>query len=67
MTLHTDRTLTVRTADGTLLPTHPDLPVASAEDLDPAGHITADTRPNPWAVDRLHLAYAVGVLIHLAA
>ena len=67
MTLHADRTLTVRAADGTILPAHPDLPVASAEDLDPAGHITPDTCPSPWALDRLHLSYAVSVLIHLAA
>ena len=67
MTLHSDRTLTVRAADGTLLPARPALPISSAEELDPAGRVTADTCPNPWAVDRLHLAYAVGVLIHLAA
>jgi hypothetical protein len=67
MTLHLDRTLTVRAADGTLLPARPDLPISSAEELDPDGRITTDTCPNPWAVDRLHLAYAVGVLVHLAA
>ena len=67
MTLHADRTLTVRAADGTLLPAHPALPVSSAEDLDPAGKITADTCPSPWALDRLHLSYAVSVLMHLAA
>ena len=67
MTLHPDRALTVRAADGTTLPARPHLPAASAEDLDPTGAITPDTSPNPWAVDRLHLAYAVSVLIHLAA
>ena len=67
MTLHPDRTLTVRDADGTLLPHRPTLPMASAEELDPAGNVTPDTCPNPWAVDRLHLAYAVSVLVHLAA
>ena len=67
MTLHADRRLTVRTPDGTLLPARPQPPVASAEDLDPAGSITASTCPNPRAVDRLHLDYAVSVLMHLAA
>ena len=45
----------------------PPLPVSSAEELDSTGTITADTCPNPWAADRLHLAYAVSVLMHLAA
>jgi hypothetical protein len=67
ISLHPDRTLTVRAADGTLLPARPDLPVASAEDLDPQGQITPDTSPNPWAADRLNLGYAVSVLMHLAA
>jgi hypothetical protein len=67
MNLHPDRTLTVRTAEGTLLAAHPQLPQVCAEALDPAGNITGETCPNPWALDRLHLAYAVGVLIHLAA
>ena len=67
MTLHPDRTLTVRGADGTVLPARPALPVASAEDIDPTGTITPHTCPNPRAVDRLHLGYAVSVLIHLAA
>jgi hypothetical protein len=59
--------LSVRAADGALLPARPDLPAASAEDLDPDGQITPDTSPNPWAADRLNLAYAVSVLMHLAA
>ena len=67
MTLHPDRTLTVRDAEGTVLPHRPALPMASAEELDPAGNVTPETCPNPWAVDRLHLAYAVSVLVHLAA
>jgi hypothetical protein len=67
MTLHPDRTLTVRAADGTVLPARPAPPVASAEDIDPTGTITPHACPNPRAVDRLHLGYAVGVLIHLAA
>jgi hypothetical protein len=67
LTLDDDRTLTVHAADGTPLPTRPDLPHATADDLDPAGTITPDTSPNPYAVDRLHLAYAVSVLAHLAA
>jgi hypothetical protein len=67
LTLDPDRTLSVRAADGTPLPARPDLPAASAEDLDPGDQITADTCPNPWAADRLHLAYAVSVLMHLAA
>ena len=67
MTLTPDRTLTVRTAEGSLLPARPPLPVSSAEELDPTGGITAETCPNPTAVDRLHLAYAVGVLMQLAA
>jgi hypothetical protein len=67
MTLHADRSLTVRAADGTLLPALPVLPKSSAEDLDPAGAVTAETCASPWALDRLHLSYAVSVLMHLAA
>ena len=67
MALHPDRTLTVRAVDGALLPARPPLPVASAEEIDPTVKVTADTCPNPWAADPLHLAYAVGVLIQLAA
>jgi uncharacterized protein DUF222/HNH endonuclease len=67
MTLTSDRTLTVRTAEGSLVPARPPLPVSSAEELDATGNITAETCPNPTAVDRLHLAYAVGVLMQLAA
>jgi hypothetical protein len=67
MTLHPDRTLTVRAADGTPLPARPDLPQSSAEDLDPGHAITGDTCPNPWALDRLHLAYAVSVFMQRAA
>ncbi|MDP9219224.1 MAG: HNH endonuclease [Actinomycetota bacterium] len=66
LTLHPDRHLTITTANGTSVPHRPPPPWQPAGHLDPGSQITPDTLP-PNACDRLHLHYAVAVLMQQAA
>lgn len=51
LTLHPDRKITVRTADGTAVPHHPEPPWGDADQLDPTGTSSpppcTPTAPNP--------------------
>ncbi len=67
LTLHPDRTLTVKTADGVPVIQHTAPPAQSAAALDPAGIITATTLPPMVTGDRLDLHYVVAVLMQHAA
>ena len=60
------RILTVTTATATPVPHQPTPPWHPADHLDPTAHIHPDTLP-PHATDRLHLHYAVEVLLQNAA
>jgi hypothetical protein len=62
LTLHLDRTLTVRCPDGQLLAHQPELPVASAEALPAAEPFTSD-----YLGDRFDLGYVVSVMVSHAA
>ncbi len=64
LTLHPDRTLTVRNADGKLLEHHPTATESSAEDLP---DVRPDTLPTPWQGERIDLGYVVNVLLAHAA
>jgi hypothetical protein len=66
LTLHGDRTLTVTTAYGEPVPHHPAQPWQPPAHLDPDGAVSPGTLP-PTANDRLHLHYAVAVLMQQAA
>jgi len=68
LTLAADRTLTVTTSTGVPIPHHPEPPVRPAEELDPDGIVTPDTKPTPWTYDaRMDLHYCVSVLMQHAA
>ncbi len=67
LTLHPDRTLTVKTADGVPVLHHLRLEPQPADTLDPAGIITATTLPPMVCGDRLDLHYVVAVLMQQAA
>jgi hypothetical protein len=67
LTLHPDRSLTVRTADGTLLPHHPAPPREDPAGLDTDGAVAAGTLPTQTSGQRLDLRYAVSVLLRQAA
>jgi HNH endonuclease len=60
------RALTVTTAEGTPVPHRHNPPWQPAQDLDPNGSIDTNTLP-PDGVDKLHLHYAVEILMQQAA
>jgi len=64
LTLLADRTLEVRTADGTPLLHHPALPHAPAEALP---LVAADTLPSEWGGENMDLGYVVAVMLQHAA
>jgi Domain of unknown function (DUF222)/HNH endonuclease len=66
LALRPDRSLRVATAAGSDVPPLPALPWRPAAELDPGGHVSAETCP-PVPVDRLDLGYAVMVLLQQAA
>jgi 5-methylcytosine-specific restriction endonuclease McrA len=67
LTLHPDRTLEVRTADGTRLFHHPAVQPQHADLLDTAGGIGPATLPPHVTDPTIDLAYIVGVLLQHAA
>ncbi len=64
LTLHPDRTLTVRTPCGTVLEHHREAEQSSAEDLP---HAQPDTLPSRWKGEGMDLGYVVNVLLQHAA
>jgi len=67
LTLHPDRTITVRSADGAAVPQHPEPPSGDADLLDPDRHLQPTTLPPDSVEPRLDLHYVVSVLSHQAA
>ncbi len=67
LTLHPDRRLTVRSADGAAVPHHPEPPWDDADQLDPDRHLQPTTLPPDSVEPRLDLHYVVSVLSQQAA